>query len=91
MDLCNESCLFSQPVVLRGKHLDIVQYTQTFQPNVFIPAMLISTSDFYHFMPLSLTLALVEVTMSANLLVSFFPTHFKWPGCNFKIMLKQLS
>ena len=36
--------------------LDIV--TQTFLSILFIPTMLISTIDFYHFMPLSLTLTL---------------------------------
>ena len=47
MDLCNESRSSGWPANC---------YTQTVQPNFFISAMLICTIDFYHFVPLSLTL-----------------------------------
>ena len=40
----------------RQKTPIIVHYTHSFQPNSFIPAMLICRIDFYHFIPLSLTL-----------------------------------
>ena len=43
------------PSVLRGKNFNVGFYTQTFQPNLFIPAMFTGTIDFYHLIPLSLT------------------------------------
>ena len=39
---------------------------QSFQPIFFIPAMLIGTIDFYHFLLLSLTLTLCGVKRSAQ-------------------------
>ena len=39
MDLCTAD----QPSVLRGKNFNVGYFTKTFQPNVFIPAMLIGT------------------------------------------------
>ena len=47
-----------RPAILRGKNFNIGHYMQTVPPNVFIPAMLIGTTDFYHFIPLSLSLTL---------------------------------
>ena len=41
-----------------AKSFVIGHYKQTVLPNLFIPAMLISTIDFYHFIPCSLTLTL---------------------------------
>ena len=55
--MCNESCLSgrpdSWPPILHGKNFNIGYYMQKFQPNIFIPAMLIGTIDFYYFIPLS--------------------------------------
>ena len=49
MDLCNELC----SPILSDKQL--LHWTlQTVQPNFFVPAMLLGTIDFYHFIPLSL-------------------------------------
>ena len=56
------------------KTFNIGHYTQTVQPNLFIPAMLIGTIDFYHFILLSLTLILPGghmVSIKQNLLASF--------------------
>ena len=55
MDLCNELCL-SGRAPWRGKHFNVRHYTVPFQPVCFIPAMLIGTIDFYHFISLSLVL-----------------------------------
>ena len=52
MDLCNELCSAG---VLRGKTFNTEHYSQTL--TIFTPAMLIVTIDFYHFIPLTLTLA----------------------------------
>ena len=57
--------LFGWPSCME-KNFDIGFYLQTFQPIFFIPTMLIGTIDFYHFMPLSLTLTLPRVTRSAQ-------------------------
>ena len=38
-----------QLAVLRGQNFMVGHYTQTVQPNLFIPAVLIGTFDFYHF------------------------------------------
>ena len=51
----------------------------------FIPAMLIDTFDFNHFIPLSLTLTLLgghEVSEKQNLLASFSRTLFNWSNWN---------
>ena len=42
--------LASQPASLRGKNLNVRHYMQTAQSNFFIPAMLISIIDMYHFL-----------------------------------------
>ena len=44
--------------VLHGKNCNVGHYTQTVQPDCLIPAMLKGFFDFYHFIPLSLTLTL---------------------------------
>ena len=56
--LCNESCSAGWLAVLHGKNFNVGHYTQTIQPNVFIPAIPIGTVDFYQFIPLSLILTL---------------------------------
>ena len=83
MDLYSKSCssvrLAGRPAVLRGKNFNAGHYTQTVQPNCFIPAMLIGTIDFYHFMPFSLTLTLPggnKVSAKPNQLASFSPKVF---------------
>ena len=56
------------------KTFNVGHFMQTVQPNVFIPAMLLGTIDFYHCIPLSLTLTLAEhhkVSAKQNLLTSF--------------------
>ena len=60
------------------KNFNVGHYTQTVQSNIFIPAMLIGTIDFYHFLQFSLTLTLPggrKVSAKQNLLISFF-AHF---------------
>ena len=49
MDLCNELCSAGQPAILHGENFNVGHYTQTFQPNLFIRAILIDTIEFYHF------------------------------------------
>ena len=52
---------------------------QFYQPNFFIPAMMIGTLGFYHFVPFSLTLTLAgdhKVCAKQNLLASFSGTLF---------------
>ena len=60
MDFCN------QPALLCSKTFNAGQYKQsfTFQPNSFVPVMLIGTIDFKHFMSLSVILTVAEVTRS---------------------------
>ena len=67
-----------RPAVLRGKKkkktqkkkppkdVSVGDNTQTVQPILFIPAMLKVSIDFYHFVPLSLTLAWPCATGSAQ-------------------------
>ena len=56
-DLCDELCS-ADP--LAGKNFTFIvgHYRQTVPPNVFLPYMRIGTTDFYHFIPLSLALTL---------------------------------
>ena len=63
--ICNESCWASRRTILHGKDFTTGHYTQTAEPNVFIPAMLMGTIDFYHLVLLSLTLTLPGVTRPA--------------------------
>ena len=58
MDLCNELCSSHRQAVLRDKNFQLGHYTQTIQPNLFMTAIFIGTTDFYHFIPRSLTLTL---------------------------------
>ena len=74
MHLCSELCL----AILHGKNLNIGHHTQSFQLFFFIPVVLISTIDFDHFIPLSLTMILPgghEVNAQQNPLTHFL-THF---------------
>ena len=48
------------PSVLHGKNFNVGHYSQTVEPDCFIPAMLIGTIDFYHSMLLSFILTLLE-------------------------------
>ena len=62
MDLNNESFLSGSqsgwPIIWHGKNCDVGHYLQTFQPDFFIPAMLIGTYDFYHSITLPVPLSL---------------------------------
>ena len=56
--------------------LSCVAKTKLFNQFFFMPAMLVCTVDFYHFIPLSLTLTLPvghNVNEKQNLLASFSP------------------
>ena len=56
-------CPAGRPSILYGKNLSIsciAHCMQTFQQIFFLMAMLIGTSDFYHFIPLSLSLTLLH-------------------------------
>ena len=50
MDLCYLLCLSGLLAVFCGKNLNAGQYVQTFLQNVYIPAVLIGTVNFHHFM-----------------------------------------
>ena len=84
MDLCYQSCLFVQlavhlSVFLTWQKLNIGHNPQSTQPIFFIPAMLIGSTDFYHFIPLVVTLTLaggLKVSAKQNLLASFSQTLF---------------
>ena len=54
MDLCNESCSYIRPSILRGK---VGHYTQTVKPNFFMFAMLTDS-----FILLSLTMTWNKIT-----------------------------
>ena len=88
MDLCNESWSASWPagwLSCMAKTFDIGHYTQTFQPIVFIPAMVIGIGDSYQFIPLSLvsvTMTFAEGQRKANLLASLSCTLFNWSAWN---------
>ena len=73
--------MFGQPAgtaILRGKNLKVGHDRQTIQPDVFKPAVLISTIDFYHFILSSLTFTLPgghKVAQSKTYWLHFLP-HF---------------
>ena len=76
MDLCNESWLTGR---FAWQNFNIGHYMQTVQPNLFIPAMLIGTIDFYNVMLLSLTLTVPgshNVSAKYNLSAAFSYTLF---------------
>ena len=65
---------------------------QTSQPNFFIPAVLKSTTDFYHFVLLSLTLTVpggLKVSAKQGLLASF--SHFYVIKTKFNVVIKQFK
>ena len=65
-----------------------------FWPNLFIPAMLIGTIDFNHFILLSLILTLPaghKVIAKQNLLASFSTTLFIWSGWNLMLWWSNSS
>ena len=90
----NQCDVFVQPAggcaVLCGKNLSVEHYIQTFQPNVFLPAMLIGTIDFYHFIPHSVTLTLTgghKVSTKLSCWLHFL-THFSTHQHRFDLMLE---
>ena len=64
----------SRLAFLPGKNFNIGHYMPIFQPNFFIPAILTSAINFYHFIPLSLSL--FKVSTRQNFLASYSPTKF---------------
>ena len=79
MDLCNEPGSSNLPAVFRGKNFNVGQYTQTVQPYLFMPTMLVSTIGLYDFIPLPLNLTFPgghKVSAKENLLTSFSRTLF---------------
>ena len=67
MDICSQSCLSVWQFV---KNFSTGHCMQIVQPIFFIPALHIGNIDFYHFVPLSLTLTLLRGQGSAQ------STHF---------------
>ena len=79
--LCNQLSSSSQPTswsadvhpsILCGKNFNTEHYVQTFQPNMFILAMLIGTIHFCHIIPLSVALTLAwghQVRRKQNFLI----------------------
>ena len=55
-----------QLAILHRKDLSAGHYVQTFQANFLIHAKLLDTIDFYHFVPLSVTMTLAGVTRSVQ-------------------------
>ena len=87
-------CLSGQLSFMHGKNFNIGQYSQSFQPMFFIPAMLIGTIDFYHFIPLSVTLIMAEVhkvSSKQDLLALFTHTFFQQNGMKFGMVMKQFK
>ena len=85
----------SQPAVLCVKNLNIGHYTQTVQPNFFIPALLIDTIDFYHCIPFSLTLTLsrgqVSLMAYAKPICFIFSDIFHLIRMKFDFVMKQFK
>ena len=82
-----------QLVICLGKHLNIGHYLQTVLPNVFMPAMLRGTIDFYDFVPLSMTWVLPGghmISAKETLLASFSRT-FHLSRMKFDVVMKQLK
>ena len=52
----SDGCSSVLSFILRGKKFTPGHCAQTFQPNSFIPTMLIGAIDFSHLIPLSVTL-----------------------------------
>ena len=75
MDLCNESFSSGQPAVFGDKNANIRYCTQSWQPILSIPAMLIGAIDVFPLIPLSLTVTLAG-SHKHNPLASFSSTFF---------------
>ena len=78
---------------LAWQKVSIGHYTQTILPNVFIPAMLIGTIDFYHFMPFTLTLTLPwgQAQHEAKSIGFIFSHTFHLIRMKFDVVLKQFK
>ena len=90
---CHESASCLTWAVLHGKSLNIGHYTQTIQPNIFLPVVHVGTIDFYHFIPYLLTLTLPGDTRSAQTKTSwiYFLALFIWSGWNLMWSWSNLS
>ena len=69
-----QSSLSGKLAVLHGRNFNMGCYAQSFQPKFFIPAKLLGTICFYHFVLLSVTLTLAGVTRSVQ--SKTFQLHF---------------
>ena len=81
IDLSNKWYSFNWPsVCLAWQILNVGHHVQTFYPDFFvIPVMLIGTIDFYHFIPLSVTLTMAgghTVCAKQNMLALLSHTLF---------------
>ena len=96
MELCNESCSSRRLAILCGKTFHIGHYPQTFQPNLFNPALLLGTIDFYHYYTTfsfsNLDLAWgSQDQRKAKLLCFIFLHTCQLIKMKFDIVLKQLN
>ena len=73
-----------------GKNFNIGDYTQTVQQFFFIPAILIGTIDFYHFMSFSLTLTLLG-GRKAKPIGFIFSNTFRLIRVKFDVVMKQFK
>ena len=79
MEKCNLLFSSGRSYVLRGNHFKVGHCAHTYQPTVFIPALLMGTIDIYHFILLSVTLPLARghmFSVKQNLLGSLLCTFF---------------
>ena len=81
--------------VLQGKIFSIGHWVLTFQPNCFVPVMLIDTIDFWHFIPLSLTLTFAEShkvsTKQLTFWLLFFPHTFQLTEMKLDMVIEQFK
>ena len=65
------------PSIFHSKNFNVGHNRQTVQPNVYRPAMLICTIDFYYSIPLSLSLTRGhKVSAKQNIVASFSHTLY---------------
>ena len=80
--------------VLCGQKINIGHCMQTFQSFFSVPAMLVATIDFYHFVPISVTLTVgggLRVGTKQNLMASFCHTFQLIIRMEFHMVLNQFK